>query len=188
MPSPGPQTLLLPLTCLPSQQDWAGPGEGLSHGRCYCHVLGGQGRGSIPEATPARFYGGLWDVQEAKRAWGHRTLVLGGLRAHLSPLGSLPQLWALELIWRAGGGNPQTNVLNLKTAGKAEREMGREGRGGGPLVDPGSLLWEMCLAAAALGDCHPETGCSQTPVCAWLSGGGAGPEKGSSRGEAGWWE
>ena len=57
-----------------------------------------------------------------------------------------------------------------------------------PIVDPGCLLWEMCLAAAALGDCHPETCCSQTPMCAWLSGGGAGQEKGSSGGEAGWWE
>ena len=55
-------------------------------------------------------------------------------------------------------------------------------------MDPGCLLWEMCLVAAALGDCHPETCCSQTPMCAWLSGGGAGQEKGSSGGEAGWWE
>lgn len=111
MPSPGAQTPLQPLSYLPPQQDWTGPGEGLSHGRCYCHALEGQGRGSVPEATPGRLYGGLWDVQEAKKARGHRTLVLGGLQAHLSPLGSIPQLRALELIWGAAEKIQERGIL-----------------------------------------------------------------------------
>ena len=98
----------------------------------------GTGQGQCPRGNTCQVLWGAVDVQEAKRAWGHRTLVLGGLRAHLSPLGSLPKLWALELSWRAGGGNPHTNVLNLKTAGKAERAMGREGRGEGPLWTQGA--------------------------------------------------
>lgn len=87
-------------------------------------------------------------------------------------------------------------MLNLKTKqekqegrrGRKEGEgEGRERRGGDPLVDPVSLPWEVVPGCSCVGGCHPEMACSQTPTCAWPSGGGVGPEKGGSSREAGWY-
>ena len=75
-------------------------------------------------------------------------------------------------------------MLNLKTAGTAERGTG-EGKGWRPIGGPRVPALGDVPGCSCMGGCHPETGCSQTPTCAWLSGGGAGPEKGSSGGKLG---